>query len=279
LSQKKQKRVTNALLYTLLIFGVMLTVVPFIYMISTSLKGPVYVFEYPPRFIPAEPTLGNFIVAWTSKRFDRYFLNSLMVTISTTLLVVLLSSMMAFAFARFNFVFKKPLYYSIMVFMMLPAMILIVPQFILASNLNLLNSLPGLVVVYVAMNLPLNTFLLTGFLKQVPHELEEAAMIDGASPWAIYWRIMMPLSKPALATAAIFSSLGAWDEYVWALTVLNDPSKRTLPVGIAAFHGVFYSDWGLVFAASLIAIVPIIALFVLLQRYFIKGAISGAIKG
>jgi multiple sugar transport system permease protein len=202
-----------------------------------------------------------------------------MVTASTTLLVVFLSSMMAFAFARFNFRLKKPLYYSIMTFMMLPAMILIVPQFILASTLNLLNSLPGLVFVYSAMNIPLNTFLLTGFLKQVPHELEEAAMIDGASPWDIYWRIMMPLSKPALATAAIFSSLGAWDEYIWALTVINDPVKRTLPVGIATFHGVFYSDWGLVFAASLIAIIPIITLFVLLQRYFIKGAISGAIKG
>lgn len=267
------------MIYTLLIIGVMLTVIPFIYMVSTSLKGAVYVFEFPPRFIPAEPTLGNFVAAWTSKSFDRYFLNSIMVTASTTVLVVLFSSMMAFAFARFNFMFKKPLYYSIMIFMMLPAMTLIVPQFMLASKLNLLNSLPGLVVVYVAMNLPLNTFILTGFLKQVPRELEEAAMIDGASSWAIYWRIMLPLSKPALATVAIFSSLGAWDEYVWALTVLNEPSKRTLPVAIAAFQGIFYSDWGLVFAASLIAIVPIIVLFVLLQRYFIKGAISGAIKG
>ena len=277
--QSKLNLITNAMIYTLLIIGVMLTIIPFIYMVSTSLKGAVYVFEFPPRFIPAEPTLGNFVAAWTSKSFDRYFLNSIMVTTSTTVLVVLFSSMMAFAFARFNFMFKKPLYYSIMIFMMLPAMTLIVPQFMLASKLNLLNSLPGLVVVYVAMNLPLNTFILTGFLKQVPRELEEAAMIDGASSWAIYWRIMLPLSKPALATVAIFSSLGAWDEYVWALTVLNEPSKRTLPVAIAAFQGVFYSDWGLVFAASLIAIVPIIVLFVLLQRYFIKGAISGAIKG
>lgn len=277
--QSKLNLITNAMIYTLLIIGVMLTIIPFIYMVSTSLKGAVYVFEFPPRFIPAEPTLGNFVAAWTSKSFDRYFLNSIMVTASTTVLVVLFSSMMAFAFARFNFMFKKPLYYSIMIFMMLPAMTLIVPQFMLASKLNLLNSLPGLVVVYVAMNLPLNTFILTGFLKQVPRELEEAAMIDGASSWAIYWRIMLPLSKPALATVAIFSSLGAWDEYVWALTVLNEPSKRTLPVAIAAFQGIFYSDWGLVFAASLIAIVPIIVLFVLLQRYFIKGAISGAIKG
>lgn len=279
MSQSKQNLFSNIVIYTLLVFGAMLTLVPFLYMISTALKGPVYVFEYPPRFIPAEPTLDNFIAAWTSKRFDRYFLNSLFVTIGTTLLVVFLSSMMAFAFARFNFVFKKTLYYSIMIFMMLPAMILIVPQFILASKLKLLDSLPAVIMVYTALNIPLNTFILTGFLKQVPKELEEAARIDGASSWSIYWKIMLPLSKPALATAAIFSSLGAWDEYVWALTVLNDPIKRTLPVGIAAFHGVFYSDWGLVFAASLIAILPTITLFILLQRYFVKGTISGAIKG
>lgn len=275
----RRQVVINGLFYTLLIIGAVITVFPFFYMVSTSLKGPVYVFEYPPRFIPTEVTMHNFVAAWTSKRFDRYFLNSALVTVSTTLLVVLLSSMMAFAFARFNFVFKRPLYYSIMIFMMMPAMTLIVPQFMLASRLNLLDSLSGLVVVYVALNLPLNTFLLKGFLEEVPRELEEAARIDGASSWDIYWRIMLPLSKPALATAAIFSSLGAWDEYVWALTVLNDPTKRTLPVGIAAFHGVFYSDWGLVFAASLIAIVPIITLFIILQRYFIKGIITGAIEG
>ena len=276
---RRRKLLTNVLFYTLLIIGAVITLFPFFYLVSTSLKGPVYVFEYPPRFIPAQPTLHNFVAAWTSKRFDSYFLNSALVTVSTMLLVVLLSSMMAFAFARFKFVFKRPLYDSIMIFMMMPAMTLIVPQFMLASRLNLLNSLPGLVLVYVAQNLPLNTFLLRGFLAEIPRELEEAARVDGASSWTIYWRIMLPLSKPALATAAIFSSLGAWDEYVWALTVLNDPMKRTLPVGIAAFHGVFYSDWGLVFAASLIAIVPIITLFIILQRYFIKGVITGAIKG
>jgi multiple sugar transport system permease protein len=121
--------------------------------------------------------------------------------------------------------------------------------------------------------------LLKGFFEQVPRELEEAARIDGASSWAVYWRIMLPLSKPALATAAIFSSLGAWDEYVWALTILNNANRWTLPVGIASFHGVFYSDWGLIFAASLIAIVPIITLFIILQRYFIRGVLTGAIKG
>lgn len=275
----KRRLTANILFYALLVAGVVVMVVPFLYMISTSLKGQIFVFEYPPRFIPAQPTLRNFVAAWTSNHFEHYFINSVVVTASATVLTVLLASMMAFAFARFEFALKRPLFYTIMILMMMPAMTLIIPQFLLAHKLKLIDTLSGLIVVYVAQNLPLNTFLLTGFLEQIPRELEEAARIDGASAWSVYWRIMLPLSKPALATAAIFSSLGAWDEYIWALTILNDPDKRTLPVGIAAFQGVHTSDWGLIFAASLIAVVPIIALFILLQKYFIKGVLSGAIKG
>jgi multiple sugar transport system permease protein len=167
----------------------------------------------------------------------------------------------------------------VMFFMMMPAMSLIVPQFILATRLKLVDQLPGLVVMYVAQNLPLTVFLLRGFLEQVPREIEEAAQMDGASAWGVYWRVLLPLSKPALATAAIFASLGAWDEYIWAFTIINTAEKRTLPVGIAAFQGVHLSDWGLVFAASLIAVVPVIALFIALQRYFIKGMVTGAVKG
>jgi multiple sugar transport system permease protein len=174
---------------------------------------------------------------------------------------------------------KKPLYYLVIFFMIIPAMSLIVPQFILAAQLKQVDQLSGLVLLYVAQNIPLSTFLLRGFLELIPKEIEEAALIDGASAWDIYWRILLPLSKPALATSAIFASLGAWDEYVWAFTIINSPEKRTLPVGIAAFHGVHLSDWGLVFAASLIAVVPVIALFVALQKYFVKGITTGAIKG
>ena len=275
----KRRFTTTILFYLLLVAGAVMMVVPFLYMIGTSLKGQIYVFEYPPRFIPVQPTLQNFVAAWTSNHFEHYFINSVFVTASATVLTVLLASMMAFAFARFEFSLKRPLYYTIMILMMMPAMTLIIPQFLLANKLNLIDKLSGLIVVYVAQNLPLNTFLLTGFLEQIPDELEEAARIDGASAWNVYWRIMLPLSKPALATAAIFSSLGAWDEYIWALTILNDPDKRTLPVGIAAFQGVHTSDWGLIFAASLIAVGPIIFLFVFLQKYFIKGVLSGAIKG
>jgi multiple sugar transport system permease protein len=276
---KKHNFITQTFLVILLSLGGVATVFPFIYMISTSMKGPVYVFELPPRLIPSMPTLRNFTSAWTSNNFERYFLNSMGVTVVTTLLVVWLASMMAFAFARFEFMLKKPLYYLVIFFMIIPAMSLIVPQFILAARLKQVDQLSGLVLLYVAQNIPLSTFLLRGFLELIPKEIEEAALIDGASAWDVYWRIILPLSKPALATSAIFASLGAWDEYVWAFTIINSPEKRTLPVGIAAFHGVHLSDWGLVFAASLIAVVPVIALFVALQKYFIKGITTGAIKG
>ncbi len=265
--------------YLVLFFFAILTAAPFLYMIGTSFKGQSYIFEYPPKFIPDQPTLRNFIVAWTSRRFDKFFLNSVIVTLCSTASVVFLSSLMAYGFSRFQFKLKGFLYGSIRIFMMMPAMTLIIPQFILASRLNLINSLPGVILVYIAQNIPLCVFLLTGFMQQLPKELEEAAEIDGASPWVVYRSIIMPLSKPALATITIFSSLGAWDEYVWAMTILNDPGKRTLPVGIAAFHGQYLTDWGVVFAASLIAIVPIILLFIFMQKYFIKGIMAGSLKG
>lgn len=265
--------------YLLLFAGVAITLFPFLYMISTSLKGVVFVFEFPPRLIPSHATLSNFVSAWNSNHFGRYFFNSVLVTLPTTASVVFLSAMMGFAFARFDFPLKRPLFACVLVLMMLPAMTLLIPQFILAVRYKLINSLAGLVLVYIAQNLPMNTFLLTGFLKEIPDELVDAALVDGASWWRIFTGIFLPLSKPALATVAIFASLGSWDEYTWAVTILNKPEVRTLPIGIALFQGVHATDWGLVFAASLIAITPIILLFIALQRYFIRGALSGAIKG
>ncbi len=279
MSLRTTQRIRQISYTLLLVVFAFITVFPFIYMISTSLKGPLFVFELPPKIIPSHPTIQNFINAWTSNKFGSFFLSSLKVTVITSVLVVWLGSMMAFAFARFNFFLKKPLFYLVMFFMMMPAMTLIVPQFILAVQFKLINHLSGLIFLYVAQNIPLATFLLRGFIEQVPVEIEEAAQMDGATAWDIYWRIILPLCKPALATSAIFASLGAWDEYVWAMTILNDPEVRTLPVAIAAFQGTHNSDWGLIFAASLIAIAPVIILFIALQKYFVKGIAAGAVKG
>ena len=147
-----------------------------------------------------------------------------------------------------------------------------------ARQLHALNSLWGLVFFYTAMNLALNTFLLRSFFMDIPHELEEAMVVDGAGPWTRYWRLVLPLSRPALATVGIFTFLASWDEFVWALTVIDDPSKRTLPIAIALFQGQHATSWGLVFAASMIAILPVLVVYVVFQRFFVAGLNTGAIK-
>jgi multiple sugar transport system permease protein len=279
MSWKTHKFFTRMILTALLVLGAFATIFPFIYMVSTALKGPVYVFEMPPRLIPEHPTLQNFISAWTANQFGRYFLNSILVTAASVAGILLLASMMAYAFARYNFPGKKFLYALVIFFMTMPAMSLIVPQFILARKLVLVDTLPGLIFMYIAQNTPFAVMLLRGFLEEIPKEIEEAARIDGASPWGIYFRIALPLCKPALATAAIFAFLGSWDEFVWASTIINTPALRTLPVGIATFQGVHTTNWGLIFAASLIAIVPVLIMFISMQKYFVKGMVAGAIKG
>jgi multiple sugar transport system permease protein len=275
----RRRRVSLSVRYVVLTAGALVMVAPFAYMLATSFKHHAYVLEVPPRFIPKDPTLDNYRSAWSSNSFDRYFLNSLFVAGATTILSVLLSSMMAFAFARFRFPAKRLLFGLLLVGLMVPTMMLIIPQFLLARTMGVLDSLSGLIVFYVGGTLALNTFLLRGFFETIPVELEEAMLVDGARAWTRFWRLILPLSRPALATVAVFSFLASWDEFVWALTIINDPTKRTLPIAISLFQGEHQTSWGLVFAASAIAVAPVIAIFLAAQRQFISGLTSGGVKG
>jgi ABC-type glycerol-3-phosphate transport system permease component len=265
--------------YAFLIVGALVLMTPFAYMFATSFKERAFIFEVPPQFIPRDPTVDNYREAWSSNNFDRYFLNSLLVASATTIFSVFLSSLMAYAFARFRFPGRRLLFGLLLLGLMVPTMMLIIPQFILAKQLGLLDSLAGLVLFYVGGTLALNTFLLRGFFEGIPRELEEAMIVDGANAWTRYLRLVMPLSRPALATVAIFSFLASWDEFVWALTIINDPEKRTLPIAIALFQGEHQTSWGLVFAASVIAVVPVIAVFLAFQRHFVSGLSAGGVKG
>ena len=262
----------------LLSLGAVVLMIPFIYMVATSFKPNTLVLEIPPQIIPHHPTIANYTSAWTSNRFGRYFLNSLFVAIATTAAALLLSSMMAYAFARFRFPGRRVLFGLLLIGLMVPGMMVLIPQFLLAKQLLLLNSLWGLIVFYTGGNLALNTFLLRSFFQDIPFELEEAMVVDGAGPWTRFWRLILPLSRPALAIVAIFTFLASWDEFTWALTTINDPAKYTLPIAIALFEGQHSTSWGLVFAASTIAVVPAIAIFVVFQRQFISGLASGALK-
>ena len=265
--------------HAFLIVAAALMVAPFLYMISTSFKSQAYVLTVPPQFIPNPATIDNYVQVWNTQNFGRYFANSLLVAVTSTFLSVLLSSMMAYAFARFEFRGRKLLFRIVLLGLMVPTMMLIIPQFILAKGFGLLDSYLGLIVFYVAGNLSLNTYLLRSFFISIPNELDQAMQVDGAGAWTRFTRLILPLSTPALATTTIFTFLATWDEFAWAATIIRDADLRTLPIAIRLFQGANATQWGLVFAASLIAIIPVIAVFLIFQRYFVQGLTAGAVKG
>jgi len=252
---------------------------PFALMVSTAFKEHAYVLEIPPRLIPESPTLDNFVQAITTNDFGRYFLNSVFVATISTILSVTLASMLAFVFARYEFPGRRLLFAALLFTIMVPGLVLLIPQFVLARNLGLLNSLWGLIVVYSVLNMGLNTFLMRGFFAGMPKDIFDAAQVDGAGPFRLFWSVALPLAKPGLATVTIFSFLAAWDEFTWAIVTIADRELYTLPVAIRLFQRANGTEWGLVFAASLIALAPVLVLFVALQRHIVSGAFQGATKG
>jgi multiple sugar transport system permease protein len=274
-----QRRLSRGVTYLLLLAGVGAVAVPFWYMVVTSLKPQAYIFEMPPRLWPHSATLHNYAAALDTDMFGLYFLNSLFVAVCSTGLTILVSSLLAYAFARLQFPGRNALFYVFLLGMMVPPVMLIIPQFIVAKILGLFNSLLGLIVVYVTMNLSMQTFLLRGFFEGIPRDLEEAALMDGASRWTIFRRIILPLSGPGLAVVTIFTFLYSWDEFPWANVAIKEATHRTLPIAIALFQSQHLTEWGQVFAASIVALIPVVIVFVIFQRHFIRGIATTGIKG
>jgi len=279
MGQRRARWLRKLIIYAALLAGAVVVLLPFWYMLVTSFKPQTFIFEMPPRLWPVEWTLRNYTRALATEMFGLYFLNSAVVAVVSTASTVLVSSLLAYAFARLTFPGKEFLFSLFLVGMMIPPVMLIIPQFLVAKWLDLFNKLSGLILVYITMNLSLQTFLLRGFFESIPRDLEEAAVIDGASPWTIFWRIILPLSRPGLAVVAIFTFLYSWDEFPWAHVAIQETSKRTLPVGIALFQSAHLTEWGQVFAASIVALVPVVLLFAFFQRFFIRGISTSGLKG
>lgn len=267
------------LAFTLLILGLPIVGLPFWLMISTALTPQAMTLAYPPRLFPEDPTLANFSRALRLEDFALYFGNSLFVAVASTAITVLVSALMAFAFARMRFRGREAVFYLLLTGMMVPPVMLIIPQFLVARDLGLLNDFWGLILVYVTMNLSMQTFLLRGFFEDIPTELEEAVLLDGGGRWTIFWRVVLPLSRPGLAVVSIFTFLYAWDEFPWAHVAMQETSKRTLPVAIALFQNQHLTQWGMVFAASLLALVPVVTVFAIFQRQFVEGISTAGLKG
>lgn len=279
LSHPARQRINRTLTYLILALGLGLALLPFWYMLVTSFKAQTMIFEYPPRLWPQSWTLKNYARVLFENNFFNYFKNSVVVAVGTTSLTLLVSSMMAYAFARLRFPGRDKLFSLLLLGMMVPPVMLIIPQFLVARQLDLFNRYMGLILVYTTMNVSMQTFLLRGVFEGVPRDLEEAALIDGGSPWTIFWRIVLPLSGPGLAVVVINSFLYSWEEYAWALVAMQKESVRTLPIAIANFQGEHLTEWGLVFAATIIALIPVLLLFAFFQRYFIQGISTTGMKG
>jgi multiple sugar transport system permease protein len=278
MGQKLQRNTGKLLTFIVLALGLGIVLIPFWYMIITSFKPQTMIFELPPQLWPRTWTLNNYIAALGKDHFGRYFLNSAFVALTATFFTVIISSMTAYAFARLHFRGKEPLFYLFLLGMMVPPVMLIIPQFMVAKWLNLFNY-SGLILVYITMNIAMQTFLLRGVFENVPRDLEEAALIDGGSSWTIFTRIVLPLSIPGLAVVIINTFLYSWEEYAWANVAIKNTSMRTLPIGIALFQSEHLTEWGQVFAASLMALVPVVIIFIIFQRYFIQGISTTGLKG
>ena len=280
--KSKRNLRANIVRYLLLLAGAVICTLPMIYMISTSLRPNGALYEYPPRFFPtlSTLTLENYQYILTQSKFYNNFLNSAFVSLSAVALAALTSSAMAFVMGKFRFKGNKLLFGFIILTMIIPGTTMIVPQFELATSLGLVNKLWGLIPFYVAWVIPFSTFMIKGFMEGIPNEITEATYIDGASVMTVYLRIALPLAAPAIASVSIFNFLTAWEEYPWANTVINDTQLRTLPIAIAGFFGQHqFTQWGYVFAMSVLTLIPVVLVFIICQKFFVQGLTAGSVKG
>jgi multiple sugar transport system permease protein len=266
-------------LLLLLIF----TVMPMAWMLITSLKTGFAAMQYPPQWWPAEPTLENYtkLVDPSSsmgRDFLQYFWNSLFVSTLTTILAVVVAVPAAYAFSRFRFPGRTFLFFSVLLRNMFPAVIFLVPLFILMRLLGLVNTHGSLILTYLTFGLPLAIWLLKGFYDNIPIQLEQAARIDGATRLQAFLLVVMPLSTPGIIATAIYSFIGAWNEYIYAYTFLTRHDQMTLPVGIQRFFSENATDWPGLMAATFMMSVPVVVLFLVLQRYFVRALTEGAVK-
>jgi len=276
--QRVSQALTRTVIHIILLGGAATMVVPFVWMLSTSLKTKLGVFHIPPTLIPPDPQWHNYVNMLKAVPYGRWFLNSVFIAVTQTALYLFVASLAGFTFARLRFPGRELIFTLYLATLMVPDEVTLIPKFILMKELHLIDTyaaviLPGVFNAY-------GVFLLRQFFMTLPESLEEAAVIDGASYFRIYSQIILPLAGPALATLGLFSFMGAWNDFMWPLIVLNSEHMKPLSVGLASFHGLYETHWPHLMAASTVALIPIIIVFVVAQKYFVRGiALTGLKEG
>jgi len=266
-----------------LAFLLAFTALPMVWMFSTSIKTEFAAIQQPPVLFPAEPTFGQYTTLLspanpTGQQFLGYLKNSVWVSTATTVLGVLIAVPAAYAFSRFSFPGREPLFFSVLVRNMFPVVVFLIPLFILMKFFGLIDTHLSLILTYLTFGLPLSIWLLKGFYDNIPPELERAARIDGATRFQAFWKIILPLSIPGLVATAIYAFIQGWNEYVYARTFINSQNLMTMPVGLEKFFTEYASNWPGLMAASFIMSVPVVVLFLVLQRHFVRALTEGAVK-
>jgi len=259
-------------LYTIFTLG------PILWVLTMSLKSTVDIRKSP-YTIPLNPRWSNYYDVWVKSNYSRYFVNSALVVGLSVIVLILVASMAAYCFAKLPFKGSNVVFMVIFTTIMLPSQVILIPLFQLLVKYGLNNSLVGLGLVYVAVQLPMSVYILRSFFAQIPKELSEASRIDGCSEWGIFWKIMFPIATPAISTVLIVSFINLWNEFLFAVIFIQNDSKRTLPLGVMKFVGDVYEDLGRTAAGLIISIIPVIILYILFSDKFIKGMSDGAVKG
>ena len=277
-TSRQRRRVSRVGVLVGLLAGGVFAGFPVLWMFSNSFKANTEIFAFPPQFITERFSFDAYAAIVTDPSKVRFFINSYVVAISVTVLTLLVALQAAYAFSRFDFRGKKTLNVVIVSVQAVPPITLLIPYFGLLVALNLYNTYPGLIFTYMVFTLPYAIIMMTGYLNTLPRELDEAARVDGASSLRALWRILFPISIPGVVSVGIYTFMIAWNEYLFALTLTRTEDMRTVPIGIQLLMGQHSFEWNEMMAMSILGSLPVLALFLFFQKYFIGGLMSGSVK-
>ncbi len=277
--EKKASLPWRVVTYVLLVGMILIAVFPAVWMLSTSIKPTTELYDTPPEIIPDAPTFQNYVNVLSESQMYTAFFNSVIVTAVVVFFTLLISVLAGYGLARHKFKGSGFIRVAMLFGQMVPAVVLIIPLYFLFSKLGILNTLPALFIADMALSIPMGVVMLSSFFDGVPKEMVEAARIDGTTELGALFRVVLPIAKPGLISVAIYTFIHAWEEFLFALNLTTSSNMRTLPLAISTFAGEFSVDWGATMSAAAIVALPVLAIFLLCNKYFIQGLADGSVKG
>lgn len=279
IGKKRRTQLGNISAWLILAIGGIMMMIPFLWMVSSSLKTIDEIYTFPPQFIPVKLQWNNYVEAWTLLPFDRFFLNSVIVSFCVVLGTLFTSSLAGYAFGRLRFPGRDKIFLIYLSTLMIPFAVRMIPLYVEMQSFGWIDTLWPLIV--PAIFTPWGTFLMRQFMVTLPKELEDAGRIDGCSFFRVYWSIILPLTKPALATLGIFTFLTSWNDFLWPLIIISSLDNKTIPLGLVAFQSrmAMKTPWELIMAAATFSVLPILIAFIFGQKYYVRGIVTSGIKG